>query len=101
MNQDTDCLACDGKNPVNWLLTRLNPSATIRVCEHDIAQAAVTLLATQLEVDAEWLTAVVNDAITEKNALDDGVEDPLDKDDDARPYMPVDDDEEYPVVLDD
>ena len=63
MNPDTDCLACEGKNPVNWLLTRLNPAATTRVCQHDIPIALVALLATELEVDAGWLQEVINNAI--------------------------------------
>lgn len=63
MNPDTDCLACEGKNPVNWLLTRLNPAATTRVCQHDIPIALVALLATELEVEAGWLQEAINTAI--------------------------------------
>lgn len=62
-----DCLACEGKNQVNWLLTRLYPAATFRVCDHDIEQAMVALLATRMEVPAEWLTEVINAAVDKLN----------------------------------
>lgn len=68
MSEDYSCLACEGKNPVNWLLTRLTPAATFSVCDHDISQAMVALLATMMEVDAAWLTEVINNAVDEVNA---------------------------------
>lgn len=67
MSDDYGCLACEGRNPVNWLLTRLSPATTFSVCEHDIEQAMVALLATRMEVDAGWLTEVINAAVDKVN----------------------------------
>jgi hypothetical protein len=70
MNPDSDCLMCEGTNPVNWLLTRLNPGATIRVCAHDIRTALATLLATEMGVDADWLIDVINEKLEEMSSLE-------------------------------
>jgi hypothetical protein len=91
MNQDTDCLACDGKNPVNWLLTRLNPSATIRVCEHDIRTALATLLATEMDVEADWLIDVINEKVEEMSSLQVVADTPYEHDDgDQEPFVDTD-----------
>ena len=100
MNPDTDCLACEGKNPVNWLLTRLNPAATTRVCQHDIPIALVALLATELEVEAGWLQEVINTAI---NGLADEVEQAAEQAAGEAEVMVPDtagDEMDYPAVLD-
>lgn len=101
MNPDSDCLACEGKNPVNWLLTRLNPAATTRVCQHDIPIALVALLATELEVEAGWLQEVINTAI---EGLADEIEQAVqaaDDDDEVRTGYPVHDSDAEPVFEDD
>lgn len=90
MNVDTDCLACEGKNPVNWLLTRLNPSATLRVCEQDVPQALTALLATELGVEAGWLTAQINAAIDVAEAADQAAEQQQLSEDQAAEGMPQD-----------
>lgn len=97
MNVDTDCLACEGKNPVNWLLTRLNPSATLRVCEQDVPQALTALLATELGVEAGWLTAQINAAIDAAEAADQAAADQADDDDEVRTGFPVHDSDAEPV----
>jgi len=67
MADEADCPVCDGEHPVTWLITHLNPAATIRACEQDFEAAVLALLANRLEVDAGWLTDVVNGAVDAVN----------------------------------
>jgi len=91
MNPDTDCLACEGKNAVNWLLTRLNPGATIRVCQEDIKTALATLLATEMGVDADWLIDVINEKLEEMASLEVVEQAPADdEDNDQEPFVDAD-----------
>lgn len=57
--QGYGCAGCAGANPVNWLLTRLSPAATISSCDEDLPIALVNLLASWLEVDSERLYKAV------------------------------------------
>jgi len=63
MADEADCPVCGGAHPVTWLITHLNPAATIRSCEEDFEAAVLALLANRLEVDAGWLTDVINNAV--------------------------------------
>lgn len=67
MADEADCPVCGGEHPVTWLITHLNPAATIRACEQDFEAAVLALLANRLEVDAGWLTDVINSAVDAVN----------------------------------
>lgn len=110
MADEADCPVCGGAHPVTWLITHLNPAATIRSCEEDFEAAVLALLANRLEVDAGWLSDVINTAvdlvnrdITEAGGDQEGATaaDGLDPDDDARPYMPVTGDDQAGYVNED
>lgn len=67
MADESECPVCGGQHPVTWLITHLNPAATIRSCEQDFEAAVLALLANRLEVDAGWLTDVINAAVDAVN----------------------------------
>lgn len=69
MTDESDCPVCQGERPVTWLITHLNPAATIRSCEEDFEAAVLALLGNRLEVDAGWLSEVINNAVDEVNAM--------------------------------
>ena len=70
MTGEYGCLGCEGKNPVNWLITRLNPGSTTSVCDQDIDAALLAMLATRLEVDAGWLSETIDAALDKLQQLD-------------------------------
>lgn len=49
------CEFCGGQHPVNWLVTRLAPSATIPLCGEDFPVGIIPLLAVELGVDVQRL----------------------------------------------
>lgn len=67
MADESDCPVCEGKHPVTWLITHLNPAATMRSCEQDFEAALLALLASRMDVEAGWLTEAVNNAIDAVN----------------------------------
>lgn len=63
MADEADCPVCGGEHPVNWLITHFNPAVTIRSCEQDFEAALLALLAARLEVEPGWLTETINTAV--------------------------------------
>ena len=84
MAQDA-CPICDVAQPTTWMLTHLNPPATVLSCEEHIVINVITLLAIQLDMPAELLYDIietninglseVTDAAAEVSAAQDAVDD--------------------------
>ena len=53
------CAGEDCRNPVNWLLTHMNPPATISVCDDHYPVFAIGMLAAELGVDTGRLYDVI------------------------------------------
>lgn len=69
MAEDSGCPVCRGEHPVNWMVTHLNPAATILACEQDFDAALLALLAARLEVEPGWLSAAIDTAIEQDEML--------------------------------
>lgn len=75
MADESDCPVCEGERPVTWLITHLNPAATIRSCEQDFEAALIALLAARLDVESGWLSATIDTALEEIGQRADGAAD--------------------------
>lgn len=59
MTMGYGCAADDCTNPVNWLLTHMNPPGTLSVCDDHAPVFTIGLLAGQLGVDNGGLYDVI------------------------------------------
>jgi hypothetical protein len=55
---------CEAANPTTWMLTHLRPPATVQSCEEHAVLNVVSLLATLLGLDGDWLWKAIDTAVT-------------------------------------
>ena len=74
------CAFCEVQGRNTWMLTHLNPPATVHSCEDHAVINVVTLLATMIDVSGDWLYGLievaVNEAVAEAKAEEEQPEKP-------------------------
>lgn len=58
------CPICEAAQPTTWILTHLNPPATVQSCEEHIVLNLITLLAIQLDMPIEVLYEIIETGIS-------------------------------------
>lgn len=58
------CPVCEAAQPTTWILTHLNPPATVQSCEEHIIINLITMLAIQLDMPSEILYEIIQTGIT-------------------------------------
>lgn len=53
------CPICEAAQPTTWILTHLNPPATVQSCEEHIVFNLITMLAIQLDMPGEVLYEII------------------------------------------
>ena len=54
------CFFCEATNPTTWMLTHLQPPATVMSCEEHAVLNVVSLLATLLGLDGDWIWKTID-----------------------------------------
>lgn len=57
------CPVCEGARPHSWILTHLNPPATVVSCEDDIIVNLITMLAIELDMPAAVLYEIIETSV--------------------------------------
>lgn len=57
------CPVCEAAQPTTWILTHLNPPATVQSCEEHIIINLITMLAIQLDMPVELLYDIIETSI--------------------------------------
>jgi hypothetical protein len=57
------CPICEGAQQTTWILTHLNPPATVRSCEEHIIINLITMLAIELDMPAAVLYEIIQTGI--------------------------------------